>query len=66
MPGPDWHEHHPTKQKVTSSIPTQGANLGCGPVPGWDVYKKQPIDVALKHKYSSPSFALPFPLSKHK
>ena len=28
-----WIEHGPANQRVTSSIPTQGTCLGCGPGP---------------------------------
>ena len=46
----------PTKQKVASSIPSQGTCLGCRPGPQWGMCKRQPhIDVSL------PLFLPPFP-----
>ena len=42
---------HPTKPKVASSIPGQGT------------YKRQPIDVSLSYRCSSPSFSPSLPLS---
>ena len=48
-------EYCPTKQKVTSSIPSQGTGLGVGLVPSWGTCRKQPIDVYL------PLFLPPFP-----
>ena len=54
-----WIEHW--KQRVASSIPSQGTRLGCSPGPQWGVCKRQlHIDVSLL------SFSLPSPLSKNK
>ena len=44
-----WIEHWPANQKVTSSIPSQGTCLGCGPGPQLGACKRQPIDVSLTH-----------------
>ena len=45
-----WIECQPANQRVTSSVPSQGTHLGCGPgsqlEPGSQV-PKQPIDVSL-------------------
>ena len=30
-----WAGHHPTSQKISDSIPSQGTGLGCRLVPGW-------------------------------
>ena len=49
-----WIEHWNVKQRVASSIPSQGTCLGCGPGPRWGVHEKH-IDV-------SPSLSLPSPL----
>ena len=56
-----WMEHRPVHQKVTSSIPSQGTCLGCGPGPhlgrargNWPVYLSH-ISVSL------PLFLPPFP-----
>ena len=52
-----WIEHQPVNQRVTSSVPSQGTCLGCGPGPQLGSHKKQShIDVSL------PLFLLPFPL----
>ena len=41
-------EHWPVNQTVTSSIPSQGTCLGCGPGPQLGAYEGQPhIDVSL-------------------
>ena len=51
-----WIEHQTAKQKVTSSIPSQGTCLGCRPGPQYEVLEGQPhIDVSL------PLFVSPFP-----
>ena len=44
-----WLEHWPVNQKVTSSIPSQGTCLGCGPRPQLGVSERQPINVSLTH-----------------
>ena len=50
-----WIEHGPSNQRVTSSIPSQGTCLGCGPGPHLGAHKRQPhIGVSL------PLFFLPF------
>ena len=38
-----WIESQPVNRKVASLIPGQGACLGCGPGPHWEVYERQPI-----------------------
>ena len=48
LPGvAQWVGHHPKKQKVTRSIPSQGTCLGCGPGPWLGVCKGRPINVSL-------------------
>ena len=43
-----WIEHGPENQRVTSSIPSQGTCLGCGPGPQYGACERQPhIDVSL-------------------
>ena len=43
-----WVECQPVNQRVTSSIPSQGARLGCGPGPQLGACERQPhIDVSL-------------------
>ena len=55
-----WIEHQPANQRVTSSIPSQGTRLGCGPGPQcwWGRCQKQPhIDVSFPLSLS-PSHSL--------
>ena len=55
-----WIEHWSAKQRVASSIPSQGPWLGCRPGPQLGAHERQPyIDAYL-------SFSLPSPLSKNK
>ena len=50
-----WTEWRPANTKVTSSIPSQGTCLGCGPGPQWGVLERQPhIDVSLALSSSLP------------
>ena len=53
-----WIEHQAAGGKVASSIPSQGAYLGCGPGPLLGAYKSQPINVSL------PPFLPPLPSLK--
>ena len=53
----------PTKQKVASSIPCQGARLDCGFGPRQGTYEKQSINVSLSHKCFSPFLSPSLPLS---
>ena len=55
--------HHPTKRKVSGSIPGQGTRLGCGFSPQLGAYKRQSIHVSLSHWYFSPSLFPSLPLS---
>ena len=51
-----WIECQPVNQRVASSIPSQGAGLGCGPGPQLGARKRQPhIDVSLSPLPSPPS-----------
>ena len=51
-----WIDRRPAKQMATSSVPSQGTCLGCGPGPQVGAYKRQThIDVSL------PLFLSPFP-----
>ena len=55
-----WIEHGPTKQRVTSLIPSQGTWLGGRPGPGSGVCRRQPhIDVSF-------SSSLPLSLKTNK
>ena len=56
-----WVGRHPAKQKVTGSIPGQGACLGYRQGPQLGACKRQPIDVSLAHQCFSPSLS-PLPL----
>ena len=47
--------HHPTKQKVTDSIPGQGTCLGCGFSASQGMYERQLIVVSLSLRCFSPS-----------
>ena len=50
-----WIECQPENQRVTSSIPSQGTCLGCGPDPQLGVCERQPhIDVSLPLTLSLP------------
>ena len=51
-----WIERQPVYQKVTSSIPSQGTCLSCGPGPQLGACERQLINVSL-------SLFLPHPLS---
>ena len=53
----------PTKQKVTSSIPSQGTCLNYGLVSSCGMCKRQLIDACLTHWCFSPSFSSSLPLS---
>ena len=60
-----WVGRWPANQKVTSSIPTQGTCLGCGPGPWLGECERQPISVSLTHQcFFFSSSSLPSPLSK--
>ena len=53
---PGWIECWPVNQRVTGSIPSWGACLGCGPGPQLGACEgQQHVDVSL------PLFLLPFP-----
>ena len=41
--------HHPANREVASSIPGQGAYLGCRPGPWLGVFERQPMGVSLTH-----------------
>ena len=51
-----WTGNQPANWGVTSSIPSQGTSLGCGPGPHLGTCKKQPINVSLVH-YFFPSLS---------
>ena len=67
-----WIEYRLANQRVAGSIPSQGTCLGCGPNHQLGACERQPIDVSLSHRYSSPTLfpsfplSLPPPLSKNK
>ena len=52
--------------RVTSSIPSEGICLCCGPGPQLGPWKRQPIDVSLAYQCFSPSLSLSLPLSRNK
>ena len=54
-----WVGHHPTNQKVTGSIPSQGTLLGFRPGPRLGMCERQLIDVFLIHTCFYPSLPLP-------
>ena len=54
--------HHPAKQKVTGSIPSQDICLGCGLVPDLGMCERQQINVSLTHRCFSPVLSPCFPL----
>ena len=54
---------HPTKRKVTGSIPGQGTCLGCGFSPWVRACERQSIDVSLSHPCFFPSLSPSLPLS---
>ena len=59
-----WIECWPANQRVTSSIPSQGACLGCRPGPEQGAHESQPhIDVSLSLSLSL-SLSRSLPLSK--
>ena len=53
----------PTRQKVSSSIPSQATCLGCRPGPQLGACSRQPLDVSLVHWWFSPSLSPSCPLS---
>ena len=54
-----WIECWTAKQKVASSVPSQGTCLGCGPGPQLEACERQPIDVSLRTSmFLSLSFSL--------
>ena len=55
-----WTEQQTVKQRVASSIPSQGTCLGCGPGPQQGVCERQPhIDVSLPlSPFFSPSLKI--------
>ena len=60
-------EHHPTKQRVTSLSPGEGAHLGCGPGPQLQhVWKATGQCLSHTSIFLSLSFSLPSPVSKNK
>ena len=53
-----WAGHHPTKRKVTSSIPAQGTYLGCGPGPLWGYARGNQLYISVSLPFSRPSPSL--------
>ena len=49
--------HHPAKQKVAGSIPSQGMNLGCGFSPWWGRQREAHMGVSFSPSLSP---SLPF------
>ena len=58
-----WIEHQPANQRVTSSIPSQGTRLGCGPGPLWGAWHTRGNHTLM---FLSLSLSLPPTLSKNK
>ena len=58
-----WVEHGPANQRVSSSIPSQGTCLGCGPGPWLRACERQPVNVSLTRQCFSPSLPIPLKIN---
>ena len=59
-----WSESHPINQRLRVWFLVGVHGWLVASVPGWDMYKRQPINVSLSHNASLPLFLPPFFLSK--
>ena len=61
-----WVEQGTVNRKVAGLIPSQGTCLDCRSGPQLGAFERQPVNVPIVHQCFSPSFFLPYPLSKSK